>query len=283
MTSKWIIFSLLLFVNACSDSQEFTAFKLPSGKEIKVTAIRKIFLPQDTSALVFEYQTDSNIGNVEQLRKEAEMIWPVFRPDVEKSGLKNAVITAITPPVEKLLILSTSKSSSFNVTRNLNGTWNFDSWQRGYLSAANRIAERYIAATQSEDLDPLEILHMPEDFTAEELYHERQGLTKILDIISNRFGAVNSFSLNTSPSQISGFILQSGTPDYWRRYPYFISLIYDVRYTLKGKGCLIFTFSIINDKLVINSIRYGLPAENPETELFIKNLEKAVMNEFQHS
>lgn len=282
MKYKWIIPSLIVFCCACSDSPKFTVYKLPSGNEVKVTAIRKIFFSKDSPGLSFEYQTDCRIGDTEQLRKEAEMIWPAFRTNVEKAGLEHAVITAITPPTKKLLVLSTNKCFSFVVTKNLNGTWTFDSWQRDYVSEANRIAERYIAATQSGDSDLLEFFQIPEDFTAEELYHEKQGLTKILGIIAQRFGTVNSFKLNTSPSQISSFLLQSGTLDYWRQYPFFISLIYDVRYSLKDKGYLIFRYSIISDKLVINSIRYGLPAENPETKMFIGDLQKAVMSEFQH-
>lgn len=281
MKFKWLYVYVAVFLFACSNSPEHTIFKLPSGIDIKAKAIRKMFFLKDDPALVFEYQTDCDIDNIDQLRKEAEMIWPFFRSKVEKEGFNNAIITAVTPPEREFIVFSTSTSYSFVVSKNSNGTWDFDSWQRNYESEASQIAEKYIETTQSEGYDALEIFHIPENYTAEEIFHEKEGLTAILKVISHRFGAINSFARNNSSSQISGFLLQSGSLDYWSKHPYFITIAYDVHYALQGKGLVIFRFSIIKNKLVVYSVWYGLPTKNPETELFIKNLENNIMEELK--
>ena len=73
----------------------------------------KIFFTKDDPALILNYQTDIDINNVELLRQEVEEIWPIFRVDAEKSGLKSAFIAANTKSQKKFLILSQKNLLNF--------------------------------------------------------------------------------------------------------------------------------------------------------------------------
>ena len=87
---------LLLVVGpfGCGGSQNFKLFKLPSGKEIKITSTGKMNFSNSDPALVLNYQTDISIDNKTALRKEVDEIWDVFQHDVENAHLKAGIISA---------------------------------------------------------------------------------------------------------------------------------------------------------------------------------------------
>jgi hypothetical protein len=84
----------LLFGVACNTGPNFTLFKLPSGKDIKVTGIMRLHSLNSDPALVLNYLTDIPIDDHEALRKEVDEIWTVFRKDVENGGLNGGIIRA---------------------------------------------------------------------------------------------------------------------------------------------------------------------------------------------
>ena len=85
--------SILVTCIACSSqAQNFKSFKLPSGKEIKITGMVKMNFPNSDPALVLNYLTDIPIENRVELRKEIDEVWSVFRIDVEKAKLNAGVI-----------------------------------------------------------------------------------------------------------------------------------------------------------------------------------------------
>lgn len=85
--------SILVSCIACSSqAQNFKSFKLPSGKEIKITGMVKMNFPNSDPALVLNYLTDIPIENRAELRKEIDEVWSVFRIDVEKAKLTAGVI-----------------------------------------------------------------------------------------------------------------------------------------------------------------------------------------------
>ena len=87
--------ALLLICIACgSQAQNYKTFKLPSGKEIKITGMGKMDFPNSEPALVMNYLTDISIDNKVALRKEVDEIWGVFQKDVENANLKAGVIRA---------------------------------------------------------------------------------------------------------------------------------------------------------------------------------------------
>ena len=90
-----VALSMLVIAIACSSqAQNFKAFKLPSGKEIKITGMVKMDFPNSDPALVLNYLTDIPIDNKVELRKEIDEVWSVFRVDVEKAKLNAGVIRA---------------------------------------------------------------------------------------------------------------------------------------------------------------------------------------------
>jgi len=54
---------LLLFIAGCggSNAQNSQLFKLPSGKEIKVTGMNKMAFQNGDTALILNYETDGSV------------------------------------------------------------------------------------------------------------------------------------------------------------------------------------------------------------------------------
>ena len=88
-----VALSMLVIAIACSSqAQNFKAFKLPSGKEIKITGMVKMNFPNSDPALVLNYLTDIPVENRLELRKEIDEVWSVFQKDVENAKLNAGVI-----------------------------------------------------------------------------------------------------------------------------------------------------------------------------------------------
>jgi len=152
MKLKFILVLATVFIASCSSDSQNTIQKLPSGKEIKILSIGKIFLKKDKPVLMLKYQTDVDIKNVDLLRKEVEEIWPMFRINVEKSKYSNAIIAATSQPVKKFLIFSTNNSYNFVASKKENGIWDLNSWKRDYNEEAKKIAERHLEALKNGDI-----------------------------------------------------------------------------------------------------------------------------------
>jgi len=75
----------------------------------------------DPPALMLSYQTDISLNDKAALEKEIEDIWGSFRPDVEKAGLVNAIISANEPPGPGFL--SKSRGINFVYKRASDGKW----------------------------------------------------------------------------------------------------------------------------------------------------------------
>lgn len=288
---KKIIFAafIALFLISCSSREEFavrfsqekmTIQKLPSGKEIKILSIGNWYFAKDRPpALLLRYQTDIRIDDVDLLRKEVEEIWPVFRINVEKSGLPNAAIAA-TNPLFDFLFFHTSRSRNFVVSKKTNGTWDFKTWNRDYNNEAEMLAREYLENYKKGDMSSVvNLLHYPDSFTPEQLNEDKNGIARWLALVADKLGSLESYELNNN--QISYLFVAVGTAslEYWDKHPFFYSLIYDVNFSKKGKGYLFFNFSIINDKLVIHSTYFGLPADNPASQIVIKELTDSIMKD----
>ena len=118
----WSLPILLLASLSCrSNSQNFKVFKLPSGKEIKVTGMGKMDFPNSDPALVLNYQTDISIDDKAALRKEVDEIWGVFQKDVENAKLKAGVIRATH--VEGTGMVKSGKGYGFVFAKRDDGKW----------------------------------------------------------------------------------------------------------------------------------------------------------------
>jgi len=114
---------MLFVLSGCSlntkpDSQ---VYKLPSGKEVKITSMNKMDFPNSRSALVMNYQTDIPIDDRVALRKEVDEIWGVFQRDVEAANLKGGVIRATH--LEGSGLVRNGKGYGFVFVKREDGKW----------------------------------------------------------------------------------------------------------------------------------------------------------------
>ena len=117
-----IVLILLVMPIGCgSQAQTFKLFKLPSGKEIKVTGVGKMDFPNSDPALVMNYLTDISIDDKEALRKEVDEIWSLFQKDVENAKLKAGVIRATH--VEGSGFVKSGKGYGFVFVKQDDGKW----------------------------------------------------------------------------------------------------------------------------------------------------------------
>jgi hypothetical protein len=116
---------LLIFVLASlsctSQTQNYKLFKLPSGKEIKITGINKMNFPNSDPALVMNYFTDISIDDKAALRKEIDEVWAVFQTDVENAHLKSGVIRATH--VEGTGLVKSGRGYGFVFVKREDGKW----------------------------------------------------------------------------------------------------------------------------------------------------------------
>jgi len=116
---------VLLALSGCGSTDTgYTVHKLPSGREVKVIGITQMFFTKGDPALMLKYQTALRLEDRDQLRKEVEEVWQAFRVDVERAGLKAAVISVQETP-KRVLIVSTSKGYNFVVKKSESGAWEF--------------------------------------------------------------------------------------------------------------------------------------------------------------
>lgn len=70
---------------------------------------------------MLQYQTDLKVADKAALRAEADEIWPVFKVDVERANLKNAIISANEVP--QGFIIKRGNSYNFVYEKNADGVW----------------------------------------------------------------------------------------------------------------------------------------------------------------
>jgi hypothetical protein len=123
MRFKLSILSILLAVSSgCgTTAQNYKSYKLPSGKEIKVTGVGKMDFPNSDPALVMNYLTDISIDDKTALRKEVDEIWAVFQHDVENAHLKAGAIRATH--VEGTGFVKTGNGYGFVFVKRDDGKW----------------------------------------------------------------------------------------------------------------------------------------------------------------
>jgi hypothetical protein len=116
---------MVLALAGCGTADtSYTVHRLPSGREVKVLGVSKMFFSKGDPALMLKYRTDLRLEDRALLRKEVEEVWQAFRVDVEQAGLKAAIISVHEPP-KRLLIVSTNKSYNFVIQKSAEGAWEF--------------------------------------------------------------------------------------------------------------------------------------------------------------
>ncbi len=105
----------------CNIGPGYSAQELPSGKQLKIISVGKMFSSNSDPALILKYQTDLPIADKAALEKEVDEIWPSFQIDVEKAGLTTGVISANEKQVG--FIITTSRSQNFVYKKSITGQW----------------------------------------------------------------------------------------------------------------------------------------------------------------
>ena len=110
----------LLIISCTPPGPNYAERKLSSGRVIKVAGMGKIAFSGGDSALMLKYYTDIDTSDIAALQAEAEEIWKDFQPDVERTGLKNAILSANSMPHGMI-----SQTSGFNFVfeKRSSGQW----------------------------------------------------------------------------------------------------------------------------------------------------------------
>lgn len=88
-----------LFLSSCTPPPpSYSERKLSSGRVVKSVSIGKIAFSGGDSALMLKYYTDVDMSDSAALQLEAEDIWKDFQPEVDKAGLKGAILSANSMP-----------------------------------------------------------------------------------------------------------------------------------------------------------------------------------------
>ena len=109
-----------VLMTSCEQGPTYKVIKLPSGRDVKIVGVMRMAFSGGDSALMLRYFTDATMTNTMALQDEAEDIWKKFRVDVEKAGLKDAILSANTMPHG---IISQTRGFNFVFKRQPTGEW----------------------------------------------------------------------------------------------------------------------------------------------------------------
>ena len=123
LRNAWLLLAAAVIVASCNATPQYTTQRLPSGREIKVVSVTKMFFTKGDPALMLSYQTDLAIDDLDGLRREAEEIWPIFRVDVERAQVKGAIISARDAPTG--LFIKKNRVHNFIIVKNADNSWHF--------------------------------------------------------------------------------------------------------------------------------------------------------------
>ena len=120
--------AVLLLLVGCGNQESYRMTTLPSGKQIKVLGVGKIYFTKDEPALMLKYQTDLSLDDKITLRKEVDEIWETFKVDVEKAHLGAAIVSANEVPQGSLI--KTGKGYNFAFKKMPDGTWQSGTFEK---------------------------------------------------------------------------------------------------------------------------------------------------------
>jgi hypothetical protein len=103
-----LFFTTSLLVS-CFPGPQYEAQTLPSGRKVKILGVVNMNFGDQDQALMLKYYTDAAISDRTALQTEAEDIWQSFKVEVERAGLKTAILSANEIPHGII-----SKTSGFN-------------------------------------------------------------------------------------------------------------------------------------------------------------------------
>ncbi len=120
------LFAILLLLLAASSlsactGPRTTSQKLVSGRTIRVISIAPMTFKESGPALIFKYQTDIKLDQMQPLSQEVDEIWADFKPQAEKAGVKGVAVSANEAPHGWPIY--TNKAFTFVFVKQPDGTW----------------------------------------------------------------------------------------------------------------------------------------------------------------
>ena len=76
-------------------------------------------------ALKIDYQTQIPLDQINILRKEAKLVWELFKKEANESDYKNGVIMACEPPIKTGFFTKSTNAYTFVLKKNNEGEWAF--------------------------------------------------------------------------------------------------------------------------------------------------------------
>lgn len=116
-----VAFLFSVGLSGCNPGPQYQVQRLPSGKELKVLGVGKMFFSGGPPALMLKYRTDLDLDDRSALEREVDEIWQHFRIDVERAGLTSAIISAEDAP--KGFIVTSNRSFNFVYRKSADGAW----------------------------------------------------------------------------------------------------------------------------------------------------------------
>jgi hypothetical protein len=113
--------AMLILLSGCSSAPQYRVKKTPSGHDVKILGLGPMRLGDGTTTLMFKYQTDLDISNIEGLKAEADDIWTGLREDVVQGHFDSAVISANDAP--KGFIFKQGHAYNFVYEKGADGDW----------------------------------------------------------------------------------------------------------------------------------------------------------------
>jgi hypothetical protein len=114
--------ALVMIVSCTTDNQQGRPFQLPSGRTIRILAMMPLhYTNGNPPSLMFQYQTDLQVSDKDELRTEVDEIWPVLRIDAERGNYKSAIVSAREVPHG--IFIKNAKGFNFVYEKGSDGAW----------------------------------------------------------------------------------------------------------------------------------------------------------------
>lgn len=130
---RWSLWPALALagLNGCTPARDdLQHLVLPSGDSVRILLITRLaFSDGSPDALQLVYRSDKAVDDTVALRKQAEEVWPAFRPVVEGQALDAAVLTADLPSSAthvRAARVWTGTRHGFVVRKHPDGQWRLD-------------------------------------------------------------------------------------------------------------------------------------------------------------
>jgi hypothetical protein len=251
----------------CASGGEPTVRKLISGRELKILGLDRhstvhVVGNKRELQMVLRYETAVSLDRRDLLRQEAEEIWPELRADAEREQATHVSLRAQTP-VKRIGVFSKQRGFAFPISRRLNGTWSLNDWGRDYDSELDAIARDFFHHAERAEWDEAaRTFAYPKHFSADQVEKEASSLSGALATLAEEFGGIKSRSEAREAVAPKLLWLSTGDEAYWARYPHLVAQIYDVVFTQAGRGCVVVCAPVVDGKLVLGRVAYGVPSNH---------------------